>query len=71
MNEHKHCKNCGYIIISSEEDKELRQITYDHPTLKSLRFKRDIAYSNGFCEQCMNEYGLDALCNFYKRIYNE
>jgi len=71
MNYHRHCINCQDIIIRSSEDEQLKSISYNHPTLKSLIFKRDVAYCNGFCEQCINGYGLDALCNFYKRIYND
>ena len=58
MGNHKHCRLCGQIIIPSQED------TY---ILNKEVFKRDVAYSNGFCEKCMDEFGLDRLCSWWHR----
>ena len=55
MIKHKHCYLCGSIIIPSSEDNFI---------LDKERFKRDIAYNNGFCEQCMAGIGLDRLCKW-------
>ncbi len=64
LENHKHCKNCEAIIIPCKDDSIL---SYKHPTLRSLRFKRDTAYTNCFCEQCIAEYGLIDLCRCYKK----
>ncbi|GAG20619.1 unnamed protein product, partial [marine sediment metagenome] len=59
MDNHKHCRNCGRLIIPYAEDNTI---------LEKEKFSRDIAYGNGFCEICIDEYGLDPLCRY---IHNE
>jgi len=63
MKKHKHCRQCGEIIVPSQYDEELSDLKSND----TMVFHKDVCYKNCFFFFFVLEYSIERLIEWFYR----